>query len=116
MKKAALVLIGIALLASQVNAAVTLKDYRAARATGGHQWVLMRTYLNGYFNGLGFANAEYKSQHMPQLFCQPDKLKMTDENLSNIIEDAVARSNPPFGVEDIVEVILLRGLQYTFPC
>jgi hypothetical protein len=109
-------LLSVLLLASPVNAEVTLKSFKATKSAGGHQWDLMRIYLDGVSNGLGYANAALISEHKTPLFCQPGNLKINMENLTDIIDQTVARANPPLGNDVYVEGLILFGLQYTFPC
>jgi hypothetical protein len=108
-------LLGV-LMTSTANAEVTLKSFKATRAAGGHQWDLMRIYLSGVSNGLGYANVELISQHKPPIFCQPGNLKINMENLLDIIDQTVARANPPLGDDAWVEGLILLGLEHTFPC
>jgi hypothetical protein len=111
-----LCLVGFQLLASSANAEVTIRNYKATKNAGGHQWNLMQIYFSGFSNGLGYANAELSASGKAPLFCQPGKLKINTENLVDIIDHTIERANPPLADDMFVEGIVLVGMQYTFPC
>jgi hypothetical protein len=96
--------------------AVTLKEYLDAKKTGGPKWATMNIYLSGFTNGLSFANIYNTEAHVPPLYCPPVTLRLNDENIFDIVTATVKREALKVGDEGWIEGMLLRGMQFTFPC
>ncbi len=66
----------------------------------------------------GFANAEMLSRNQAPFYCQPDKLAMTNDQYVQILARKVDEGTPQLKAKDfnIWPMVLLFGLQDTFPC
>ena len=106
----------MSVIASPLWASVTIAHYMAARKAGGRDWTEVNTYLSGFSNGLLFANAYNIDAHVPPLFCQPGNLRLNDDNTFDIVIATIKREARKPGDEGFVEGLLLRGMQFTFPC
>jgi hypothetical protein len=102
--------------AAPLWASVTVAHYMAARKAGGRDWAEVNIYLNGFSNGLSFANVYNIGAHVPPLFCPPDNLRLNDDNTFDIVVATIKREARKPGDEGFVEGLLLRGMQFTFPC
>ena len=61
-----------------------------------------------------FANAEFEDRGLGGMYCQPGNLALTGAQYTQIIDSQAARLNPT--PDTPVELLLLEGLKYTFPC
>lgn len=78
-------------------------------------------YIHGVGSGFQAANSALAESGKDQLYCAPDNLTLTPQNYKIIFEKELKRSseifkslpqNEPFPVE----IVLLIGLESTFPC
>lgn len=72
-------------------------------------------YISGVGDGYLFANASVKSERKVQsLYCQPSSLSLNGYNYKNILDDELKSGR--YSSDTPISVVLLRGLQRTFPC
>jgi hypothetical protein len=76
---------------TQAKAEITVKDYRA-RMMSDDAARVMKTYIKGLGDGIGWANAQANSRKAP-LFCQPRKLALDVENFVDIINRQIAAAS-----------------------
>jgi hypothetical protein len=76
--------------------------------------------LNLYISGVGvgylWANAMIKKSGQPLLYCQPREFTATGETYKNILDKEISANKDMYTLDIPIELILLRGLQKTFPC
>lgn len=96
---------------------MTVKDYKAAIASKDKNIAFVAAmYLDGVGNGILIANAEAQRAGKP-LYCSPTKLALTMDNYANIVSDQLERlKKMPDLDEKPVSVLLMVGLEETFPC
>lgn len=82
-------------------------------------------YVTGAGEAYGWANATLKSKGGAPLFCIPDKLSLNGYNYEKIFKDEVERhrsvytpmlDTPGVNSLSLVGLVLLNGLEATFPC
>jgi hypothetical protein len=71
-------------------------------------------YLRGISAGLGWANALIAQSGERPIYCQPDKLALTDEQRLDILNRFLAEY--PRVAEQQVGVVLMAALKDAFPC
>jgi hypothetical protein len=90
---------------------MSIKQFRDQQET-----TLVRIYLHGVGEGLGWANAELQSKDVPPIFCQPGNFELTADNYVRLVRTYL--DNPPAPLKDDtpIELVLLEALQEAFPC
>lgn len=79
-------------------------------------------WLNGFLAGLTWSNSYLtKARNQPRLYCPPDKLNLTAEQLVRLLRDNVEeQTKPPFNPQPYSQLpyglALLLILQDVFPC
>lgn len=107
-------LILAALLASAPCFALSVADYEKARSTSE-----MKLYMTGVGQGLVWANEGVANEHKVRLFCPPPAMTLMPENFIRITEENISfyrETLKGFNDQMQVELVMLRGLQNTFPC
>ena len=106
------------LIAMTLQADVTAKDYREGMALS--ERTFMKVYIRGLGEGIGWANTAALSSNNPPLYCQPAKLALGFDNFIDIlnrkIEELSARKPASELDKASIGMLLLMGLQTTFPC
>jgi len=90
------------------------RNYSNVKRMGGSPTVA--TYLMGAGNAYLVANASAALMNRPQLYCQPQTLTLNSLNYLDIFEKELAMSQTEDALNYGDEMILLFGLQRTFPC
>lgn len=76
-----------------------------------------RDYLRAVKEGLDWANVRLVEKHQPLLFCQPPKMALTLDQLSDILQRYVDdKQHSPLLADFPVRLVLLDALQEVFPC
>ena len=88
------------------------RNYADVKRLGGTDTVM--TYLMGAGNAYLTANANLGLRNQPQLYCQPPTLTLNALNYLEIFEKELAKNEAAVHYPD--EMVLLSGLQRTFPC
>ena len=70
--------------------------------------------LNGYLQGIHWANSSVREQTGTELYCPPENLTVNIENLRGGMELYIEKQ-PALATEAIGKVVL-AGLQLLFPC
>lgn len=105
------------LFAIQAKANITVKVYEEDKVAGGNEWKMTQVYIDGIGAGLQSANAALRSAEQQPLFCEPVHLVITSENLLQILDSQIAKGSfVPMPDDSLIELMLLAGLQKTFPC
>ena len=96
-----------------------LKKYRQAHAAGPLPDSILN-YISGIADGLETSNIVLSWKKKPMLFCQPESLALNSQNFITIIDTEIKRriasGEKPYGDEYPVMLILVDGMQRTFPC
>jgi hypothetical protein len=111
-----LLMIVLLLLASQVNAGVSVKTYKASKAAGGHDWTTMKIYINGLAVAFMYANIDLDQRHQPMIYCKPEKFDLMNDHLIEILDTNIADKRLALPDYAPIEGILLQGLKASFPC
>jgi hypothetical protein len=77
---------------------------------------IVKVHINGVGRGYAWANAQLILANQQPLYCQPDKLALDIANYIGIIDREIKDTENKYTLDTPVELILLRGLQKTFPC
>ncbi len=79
---------------------------------------MFKSYISDIGIGYFYANVELVMRKQKLLYCQPEKLVVTEDNYLRILEDTIKEiRRKGQNLEDSpIELILLLGLQKTFPC
>jgi hypothetical protein len=108
-----LLIIGICLASVPAYAfaetAKFLKDYDAA--ANKTPWL---EYLSGFEDGFGWANAVLNQQHDRQIYCVPETLTLTADQVLQILRDEFKKA--PNLAKSPVGLTIFYGLKETFPC
>lgn len=95
-----------------------------ARAENSAKWFLDQidggntvalVVLDGYANGMSWANTDLKLRGLPPLFCEPDRLAITAQQNADILRRYVDGAGAALA-EDPAGLVLLYALKDTFPC
>jgi len=109
----------LSLGAPQAIAQLTVKEYQARMSPDDLNRVTMtKWYVKGLAEGMTWANINLTLRNSPPLFCLPDKLALGVDNFLDIIDRRVKQLKESGKKTDDTEVgiILLGGLEDTFPC
>ena len=87
---------------------------RVKRMVGGRENVA--TYLMGVGSAFMLANANATLKNQPLLYCQTPTLTLNALNYLDIFEKELERGPPESVLNYGDEMVLLLGLQRTFPC
>jgi hypothetical protein len=90
------------------------RNYSNVKRMGGADSVMM--YLMGAGNAYIMANGNAMARNQPLLYCQPPGLTLNALNFLDIFEKELARGPPEAVLNYGDEMVLLFGLQRTFPC
>jgi hypothetical protein len=120
MRTIPLAVIVLIVAALEAKADLSVKDYKAGMASRNEDEVTMtRIYIRAAGDGIVSANAQAEINKTP-IFCQPNKLALGTENYLSILESTIkmfSAKAPRAKVDEMSAVLLLlRGLQDTFPC
>jgi hypothetical protein len=112
-------ILGMMLYAS-VAEALDYKAYKAAKAIGGTSWSSVRAFVNGVSEGFNVANADLAGKSRPLLYCQPVSFALNADNLLAILDAEIKTTeeiaHKPLPDNMPIQVLLLTGIQDTFPC
>ncbi len=92
----------------------TIKEYEASKNDNS-----MRIYVNGVAHGIQWANVDLLTEKLTRVYCPPQTLTITEDNLIEILNDRIKYMRDRIGnkVSKIsVGLVLLDGLKTTFPC
>lgn len=100
------------------NAEITVKQYKARiESENAAVAVTTRSYIEGLGQGMEWANTAVPAT---RFFCPPPELALTVENFINIIDREIKVLTDNSTQEKAegmwVGLVLLYGLQHTFPC
>jgi hypothetical protein len=107
---------GISFLVSIAYADVTIKSFKEAKAKGGSDWLSVQLFVFGAGEAYTYTNGALSVKHQPELYSQPDHLSLTTDNFMTIVEKELVRRKYVPSEDLPIVVVLLSGLQYTFPC
>ena len=105
----ALILFGLSSSANAIT--VILKDYKAATSDEKAFYYL---YLDGVREGVIELNVVLEEKRQQLLFCLPEKLELTIEQVEDIMMRQAEKITDPDQLP--IGLILAQGLQNTFPC
>lgn len=111
MKKLVLFLIAISIAIPLQAGDVSMKVYLKTKETAQ-----LKTYIDGLASGYMWANGTLTNRKQPLLYCQPGNLSLGIKNYIDIIDREFQDNKKGYSLDDNVELILLIGLQKTFPC
>lgn len=94
----------------RLSARDTLKKIDAGNAES----LVYSVQLNSLADGFGWANGQLQASGQPQLFCQPENLATTADQVASILRDYL-KQNATMG-DYPVGAVLLNALRFTFPC
>src|SRR5215470_1956235 len=99
-------------LTSSTNAmTVIFKDYKAATSD---EKALYYLYLDGVREGIIELNGVLEEKRQQRLFCLPEKLELTIEQVEDIMMRQAEKITDPDPLP--IGLLLAQGLQETFPC
>jgi len=115
-----LTLLFLALVAVQARA-LTVREYKATMASADKSGItLTRIYVGGLGEGIVAANVQAERINKAPIFCQPQKLALGIDNFVNILDSIITTISTKAPREKVNEMsivlLLLEGLQETFPC
>jgi len=111
MTRIPLVLLSLTLLPIGVNAQVPLKEFDRFKGDSS-----FKHFIEGVGTGLLIANVELDRRKSPLLYCQPPKLSLNADAYMTILAKRVRKLETEAPASTPLELILLEGLQETFPC
>ncbi len=95
-------------------AEITVEEYE--RELKGDEAFEM--YMNGLSRGIGWANASVKERCGKPLYCLPEKMVLETGDFTRILDDYIEhkRKTGVLKPSDYIGLLLLYGLEKTFPC
>lgn len=98
---------------AEVGGGVTLAEFTAAK---GEQRSAYLFWLSGVEAGIQVANVRLKLAGQAMLYCQPNKLGLTIDQVEDIMNRYV-RAHPTAATPDLpVSLAMMFALQEAFPC
>jgi hypothetical protein len=98
--------------AASLRAMVHVHDYEQVKHNQR-----FKTYIDGVGTGCSVANVALVKRKQPELYCPPANRELKAEHYLQILEEEFQRNQETYTKVDApVEIILLKGLQKTFPC
>ena len=77
---------------------------------------LIDLYVGGVGAGFLWMQTYTNSKNVPQTYCQPNKLALTNFNYVLILDQEITELGSAIKPDWQIEYLLLMGLQKTFPC
>jgi len=111
MKKKIIYLLLSLFIATNSMADVDLKFYKSLTATQKEE---LTDYIAGVGKGIFWAQIIVNQKYGTKLYCVPSNLALNGDNYIQILNDEISKYN--YGDDAPIELILVFGLQHTFPC
>ena len=109
----------LAVSAMNVDAAMSVKDYKKSSAGDEIAVLVMKSYVQGLGDGIAWANIAATHDKKP-MYCAPPRLTLGLENFLDIINrqiDIQAKRLTQAQLDDSeIGFMLMLGLVETFPC
>jgi hypothetical protein len=112
-KRMALCFIALCTLSIRADA-LSVKEYRTYKRAGGHRWQEIKLYIDGVGEGFSWASVQLATLRRSPFFCPPENLLLRTDNYMDAIESDLAAD--VWQGDEPIELVLLQGLQKTFPC
>lgn len=119
-------ILALMLVTASWSEGMSLKDYLIMRNSGDiASKNFITNYVGGIGQGLSWANATVEQKYNSKLFCQPEELLLYPNNHVSILDKAIEKYKDMDFVKniinryqdtDILGMLLLLGLEETFPC
>ena len=105
---------------SRANAEMTVKEYqKEVHSSIRDRADAVKLYVIGVGHGISWANTDAAQKGVP-LYCQPPKFGLNGDNYIDILEKTIkvfeAKATAKELNEFPVAMVLLTGLEQTFPC
>jgi len=106
------IVLGLTLATAPARAEFFIKEYEKVKDS-----TAFKMYIEGVGIGYSWANNAIEPKQY-QLFCPPPTLELQEKNYVNILKRELAENKVwiSSATNYPVELILLKGLQRTFPC
>ena len=109
----------LAVSAVNVSADMTVKDYKKSSSGDAVAILVMKSYVQGLGDGIGWANIAATHDKKP-MYCAPQRLSLGLENFLDIINrqiDIQAKQLTQAELDDsLLGLMLMLGMVETFPC
>jgi hypothetical protein len=96
---------------SPASSDIRLKDYETFKDTEGFKY-----YIYGVERGLAWANTTLFTSGSKILYCQPNELALSKEEILDILKREIDKNAGKYTIDTPVELILMYALMRTFPC
>jgi hypothetical protein len=73
-------------------------------------------WLDGLYNGLLMASIEMSLDRKGELFCPPEHMTMTTEQIADILDRYIAKNLGKMPPDPSISIVLLAAMKETFPC
>jgi hypothetical protein len=105
------------LLASVAVSAMPLSEYLQSRGDP-HKKTITDVYVWGVGKGIFWTEAENDVDGGQKLFCMPDKLALTSDLVSSLLDQEIDKpvNGRPYGQNAEIELILVNSFIGRFPC
>ena len=113
MSKLWLITLGVLSVPAIPANAMSITHYRAMMETAPRT---AEFYVTGVARGFEASNAVLSNRGDARLFCVPRKLPLNTRNYIDILDDELERRGTAVTGNELVEIVLFRGLERTFPC
>ena len=92
--------------------AITVEKYQKAPNDGR-----FKIYIAGVGEGVSFVNVRLKMRGQPPLYCEPEDSALGPDDYLRILNSELKQPDiASLGPDMTVEVLMIRGLERTFPC
>jgi hypothetical protein len=78
--------------------------------------VFDEVWLDGVFNGLEEANIFLRITKQEPLFCEPQNMVMTEDQVKSILDTFISKNKDTLAMSETLDTLLLIALKKTFPC
>jgi hypothetical protein len=102
---------------------IVLSTTPAAAETSAREFLQMyasddnqaaKIYLRGLHQGVSWSNTVLNYQKLPKLYCAPDTITLTDDQVQDVIRRLVEKE--PLNGTYPIAMVMLKALQRAFPC
>ncbi|MGA2841736.1 MAG: hypothetical protein ABSG18_16440 [Steroidobacteraceae bacterium] len=101
------------LLGGPAQAEMSVEQYTQKSGTSH---MLDTVWLYGVQNGFAWANAYNGDRGLPPLYCQPENLALTRDQVTNILDNFIKTDQGRALLNAEISLVLLKALQHAFPC
>lgn len=104
------------LVGSSATADLNTDDFLEYLTTSEESKGIALVYINAAFSAFQVANLELEDRGQPPIFCMPETLRVTEQEMAGWVEEELILVQIPKGSDVPVTIALREVLMTRFPC